>query len=274
MTHDIGEMLNIPFVLDYRDLVLGNAHDHILAENTRFLDSESQWLGASSLVTTISKSLTDIISQRVECPQKCRVLSNGYSEEEFENIVATEREAFTITYAGSLYPPLRTIDPVFAALKMLDERQELPPWRFEYYGNWFNHITAKSEEFGIAENVISRGFTPREEVLRALKSSHLLTVITSVENTGSSEQNGIVTSKLFDCLAVKRPILLVAPEGSDARNIIQATESGECATGEPKQIAAALGNVLSDGQFNFSADAYCWNSLGHQLDEMLRNIVT
>ena len=54
-----------------------------------------------------------------------------------------------------------------------------------------------------------------------MKANLLLLVIPEVKNN-----EGILTGKLFEYLAAKRPILLIGPENGDAAKIIRETESG------------------------------------------------
>ncbi|MEM9940045.1 MAG: glycosyltransferase [Planctomycetota bacterium] len=273
---EIAQEFKIPFVLDYRDLIIGNAHGMYLSQNSDFIKQELDWLNQASVVTTVSDYLVKLLAERVDDPNKCYSLTNGYSSDQFDRIQFPDRksEPFRMIYAGTFYPPLAIIDPIFAALAKLDsEKRITSQWKFDYFGTWWETVKNKAKEFKIESHVNVTPLVPRQQALEELANSDCLTVIVSVEGQSNDEVRGIVTAKLFDCLGLKKPILLIAPDG-EAADIVHQTDSGFICRGDQiDKIANSIQRIADGHSFEFQSDAYSWNALGIKLDNLLKSAI-
>ena len=75
---------------------------------------------------------------------------------------------------------------------------------------------------GLMENVELITQVPHDEVKRLQEASQVLLLL--VNNTPNAK--GILTGKLYEYLASRRPILAIGPENGDAARLIQETHAG------------------------------------------------
>src|SRR5262249_7532417 len=155
---------------------------------------------------------------------------------------AHEFDHSAIVYAGDLYPPKRTLTPVLAALRHLKTTQpaSAPPWRLHYYGRMGDQIRKDAERFGLCDEVILHGSVPRQQALAAVAGAGVAVVVTSISRKGSLEDRGIVTGKLFEALGLGTRTLLIAPDDSDAENILETSNLGCRFSGDDTEGIAAF----------------------------------
>ena len=92
-------------------------------------------------------------------------------------------------------------------------------WYFHYYGAQENHVREQADRFGLTDRIVLHGRVPRREALSAVKGANLAVVITSVYEQSPLEDKGIVPGKIFEAIGLGTPVLLIAPNGSDATAI-------------------------------------------------------
>ena len=167
---------------------------------------EERLLTLCAATTIVSPSCAASLRARFGHAARPHVLTNGYDPEEMADVRPHEFGHFAIVYAGIFYPPTRQISPVTAALGLLREdglgAKPTADWRFHYYGPQEEHVRASARQFGVLDRVVCHGFVSRAEALSALQGAGIAVVITSVADEGSREDQGTVTSKLFDALGL------------------------------------------------------------------------
>jgi glycosyltransferase involved in cell wall biosynthesis len=214
------------------------------------------------------------MSDRFGVGSKLHVLTNGYDPEELEEIRPVDFRHFAIVYTGGFYPPKRVITPVMAALKHLAEAnpESSKHWRFHYYGTQETHVREEARRFGVLEHVILHGRVSRVEALSALRGAAAAVVITSVSKESIQRDNGIITGKVFEPLGLKTPILLIAPPGSDATEIVEATGMGRRITGTDIEGIAQffLDCARCRDRAHMRCSQYSWPILSSRLDSILR----
>uniref|UniRef100_UPI0035637511 glycosyltransferase family 4 protein n=1 Tax=Mariniphaga sediminis TaxID=1628158 RepID=UPI0035637511 len=171
---------------------------------------------------TVSDALMKLFVQKDNTiKNKVHVLPNGYDPDDFEVITPTIKEDFIyISYIGTMSEDY-TIDGFIAALNMLDSslRNKL---KIRFIGKMSDKINESFNLAGLASHVERIGYVNHKKAIEFMYTSNiLLLVIPNIENN-----LGILTGKLYEYLAVKRPILLIGPEQGDAAKIIHETNSG------------------------------------------------
>jgi glycosyltransferase involved in cell wall biosynthesis len=164
-----------------------------------------------------------------------------------------------------------------AALKRLRETTNghNADWYFHYYGDSEAHVRKEADRYGVMDRVVLHGMVSRTEALSAVRGAAVAIVITSVFHDGSLEDNGIVTGKVFEPLGLGIPILLIAPPGSDARKIIEETDSGRGFVGADIEGMVRFISQLSQrmSERSTGAHAYSWPAKAAQLNSILRRVV-
>lgn len=155
--------------------------------------------------------------------EKIAVITNGFSEEDYSELKIEPTKKFSICYMGSLYakydfnPFITAVENVFASSDNFKN-----DFRLVFCGRLDAASKKRFEATGFCSNISFLGNKSQKEALETMCASTLLLlyIIDSVEG------KGIPTSKLYEYIGSRRPILALAPEDSEAAVIIQETETG------------------------------------------------
>jgi glycosyltransferase involved in cell wall biosynthesis len=171
--------------------------------------------------------------------RKITVITNGYDEEDYDGLGMKLREEFTVCYIGSLYAKYDFGPFVTAIENIIKQNDDFEDdFRLVFCGRLDTESQAKFEESGFKDNIEFLGNKPHKEAIETMCAATLLLlyVINSVAG------KGIPTSKLYEYIGSKRPILALAPEDSEASEII--TETGTGVIVPPDQVEAITRAIL------------------------------
>jgi len=216
----------IPWLADFRDpwTTLNAYHELKLSgwSDRRHHALEKEVLTQASVVTVVGKSMkTEFDGKR---NGKTIVLTNGYDDEDF-SLVPTgplDRE-FTFLHAGSFVPRRNPI-ALWAALAELKEENHpmLADFRLNLTGQVDAVIKEALGKAGLLEYCTLTPYLPHAEVVRQLRAAQVL--LLPIDDFEGSKM--ILTGKLFEYLAAKRPILCIGPPTGDAADLLRETGSG------------------------------------------------
>ncbi|MDX1418819.1 MAG: glycosyltransferase family 4 protein [Rubricoccaceae bacterium] len=232
--HLIGRALKrragVPWVADFRDPWTGiNYYEELpMTEAARRLDRrlERSVLSEADRVITVSPTWADELAALGQRPRgEVVVVQNGYDEEDFEGIplgpAAVARDRFVLAYVGSMYATRNPI-PVWDALAALVRAGGVERLRLRLVGGVgeeVRHALAKTGLDTIAEVV---PYVPHEEAVRAMTTSALLLLVVDP----CKNERGILTGKLYEYLASRRPVLALGPVEGDAARLLEETQGG------------------------------------------------
>ena len=155
--------------------------------------------------------------------KKITVIPNGYDRADVERMErpALSRDRFRITYVGTVaasYDP-RVFFRATAAVQrsLLDVAIELC-----FIGSAGEDIRSMAAQEGVAELCSWNPPVPHDAALKEMMSAHMLLLLIPTDDGADR----ILTGKLFEYLAVERPILGLGPANGDAAAIID-----ECGAG-------------------------------------------
>jgi glycosyltransferase involved in cell wall biosynthesis len=272
----LSDKLGRPYVLDYRDPWTGNPHA-IYPDHPAIVEKEARLLRSASAVTIVSRAWSLALDQRFGIGSKLQVVTNGYDPEELARVEPHDFGHFAIVYTGLFHPPKRVISPVMGALKCLKEHSDrTSQWYFHYYGSHDHedHVRAEAHRFDVMDRVVLHGQVPRAEALSAVRGAGVAVVIITVAEKGTLADRGMVTGKLYEALGLNAPILLIAPSGSDAAEIIAGVGAHACFSGSDADGICRFLQDLMRGNIHrcpsIAPRAYAWPELAGQLDKLLR----
>ena len=152
------------------------------------------------------------------------VLPYGYDPDDFAGLTRRPHEKFTLTHIGIMgYDRNPTV--LFGAMAKLKE--ELPGFselfELRLFGQVDYRVREAMEAAGVLDLVNFAGNVPRAEALQQILDSHLLLLLLNQQENA----RGRIPGKLFEYLAVRRPILNFGPTDSDAAAIIAEGPSGK-----------------------------------------------
>ncbi|MGC9362488.1 MAG: glycosyltransferase, partial [Candidatus Syntrophosphaera sp.] len=182
----------------------------------------------SDLNFTVSKHLAEQLPGRNNC-----VIYNGFDARKFDWAASIEQKShgtFKLKYVGNLtegqqFRPL--IEIIKTSLSDVDFRLVCVGTRLT------------TEQQGILEELIPgkyecKGFLPHDEAIREMADSEVLLLLINYYE-GSQ---GMLTTKLFEYIASKTPVLCLGPKGGEAEEIITQYNAGACFYAGEKQAAS------------------------------------
>ncbi|MCQ2351683.1 MAG: hypothetical protein MJ003_06920 [Paludibacteraceae bacterium] len=238
----ISEMKNIPLVYDMRDVMeqftgyeyalhrlfknekLNNLVHKI--RNKKIRRERNYLLRKHNVVSTVSPWHVKLMkSLDVENVQ---LIYNGYDPQVFKpQVIKTDK--FIIQYTGRILDSkLYDAGLLCEALQKLDNEGKILQENFSV--NW--NIDEKSaviirklfSEFGVEKFLKIDNFVPQSEVPALLNESSIVLVLTN--KMDEKGPKGIMTTKFFEALAVKKPILCVRSDEAYLEALINKTKCG------------------------------------------------
>jgi glycosyltransferase involved in cell wall biosynthesis len=235
---------NVPVVIDYRDewtTTLRAGHD---APASAFASDvaarlERAIVARADAVTTATEEYRQALLDRFAAvdPERVHYLPNGFDPDDLPKRVApAPRDRFLVSYAGTVFR-LTSFRSVLAALRLL--YAEYPELAAHLEVAVYGRIApSEMPAFEDAERLGVRlhGYTEHARVLGELARSHLnLCVLDDVEGA-----ERIYPAKIFELMALRRRVLVVAPPGALSRLATRHRVGDVVAPTDPRAIARVL----------------------------------
>lgn len=222
----IGNKFRLPWVADFRDPWTGVYYfDKLrLSDNAKrkHLQLEKKVLNEASAVVVVGETMKKDFENLTNSPIK--VIHNGYDQTDYEELNVQADTKFSIGYTGMFFgdqnPP-----ELWEALKELT--LELPgfieDFRLSFTGKIDALVLENIRKAGLSDYLIHSDYVAHSLIPKIqMQSQLLLLCINRVKNAGY-----ILTGKVFEYLAARRPILAICPPESDIADIIISTKAGE-----------------------------------------------
>ena len=189
--------------------------------NHRF---ERKVVTRANLVVTVSnswaKELEEIRGRQV------RVITNGFDEKEFANLPTVQSQKFTLTHIGSMNNDRNPFILWNGIKALLDAHHELKEkLEIKLIGPVDYRVFEFIENCGLTKYLVHLPYVAHKEIIAILKESAVLLLL--LNNTPNVQ--GIIPGKLFEYLAVQKPILAIGPEDGDSAQILDLTGAGKIA---------------------------------------------
>ncbi len=203
----------------YRDLKVGKwAHrKHLRLERTV--------LEQAHAVVTVGKSMRDEFRSLVPERDAARfhVITNGYDEDDLPEHAGKPDKRFTITHAGSLVKT-RNHEVLWKVLAGLcrDEPGFKQDLCVRLIGKVDYSVMESIDRYGLRGQVEKTEYVPHGEVLGYMQRSQLLLLLLN----DAPNARGILTGKLFEYLAVRRPVLCIGAADGETAGVLSATGAG------------------------------------------------
>lgn len=234
----LARRFSVPHVMDFRDeWTLRPLLRSRLPWRTWIERRMERWCmrRAASLVVVSSESADRYAAAYPNLAGRIAVIPNGYDPEDFGEMAPRTRgvgHALVIGYAGS-FQEGTNVEPMFQAIGEVARRGV----RFEMVGPFLPHEIEMAQRWIPPHSLSVRPFMPHRSVLRLMTEWDVLCVIATDGTTS-------LAGKLYECLALRRPIAVIAPEGPATR-LVRGLRAG--AIGQPdvvNSIRAAIESAL------------------------------
>ena len=229
----VGLMLKkkykIKWIADFRDpwtdIYYYDEFSHLSFARKKDIKYEKDVLTSADNIITVSKDVKKLLAAKIPDigDNKISIIPNGYDEEDFGNKnLSVNRNEFIITYTGTLadsYNP----SVFFHALKKVVNNNPDVKIKLRFIGNPAGTLIEEIRNISLGDNLELVSTVPHDRSVEyLLNSTALLLVIPEIKN-----DKGILTGKLFEYLAARKPIICIGPEDGDAAEIINECKAGK-----------------------------------------------
>lgn len=219
----LKEKLNLRWIADFRDpwtsIVYHKELKLSALSEKKHKELEKKVLNTADQIIVTSPSTKVEFSQRTSKP--IEVITNGYDVEPLERQELDEK--FSLAHIGSFLSE-RNPRVLWKALREIVK--ENPGFKNDFelklVGVISQEVSDAIREFRLDSFVKNLGYLPHKESVIEQRKSQVLLLIES----DSEETKMILPGKLYEYMASHRPILAIANENSDIKNIIIQTNTG------------------------------------------------
>ena len=272
---ELKKKFSLKWIADFRD-PWTNIDFYDELKLTKWADKKHRKMEREVLTTAdVSISVGATLSEELKelGAKNCITLTNGYDESDVVNREITLDDKVSIAHIGSFTKSrnpellLRVLQELKIEVPDLSELLEL-----KLVGKVDYTITELISKYGVSDLVRKIEYLPHSEVLIEQRKSHALLLV--VNDTPNAK--GILTGKVFEYIAAKRPILALAPIDGDLAALVNETDSGLVVNNsnisELKEFILDLinGNRHSYGFTN--TEKYSRRNLTEKLSEIILNL--
>jgi glycosyltransferase involved in cell wall biosynthesis len=246
----LSKKYSIKWVADYRDLWIEN---HVWVGKWPFTALEKylekKYIGNyAKIITIVSEPLANILRKKFTTP--VHVIENGYDEDDYNQNIPSyfKDKKKRIVYTGTLYPGMRDPSPLFAAIGLIAKKikgnHPMSDFEILFFGrqeDWLDNLIKK---YKVAPWVKYMGRVVRDDVLRIQNQADILLFL-EWEN---DSVDGILTGKLFEYLAQRKPILGVGVTAKTSPGaLIEEAGVGVAVGTDIEKIVSIIENFLDTG---------------------------
>ncbi len=193
---------------------------------------------ADELVVVSNPILKNYLSKSKKISaSKIHVIPNGFDEDDFPPVSISGNEVFTFTYVGTIadiYNPRIFFEALRNALDELPSRKV----KLRFVGGRTDNIIAMIKDNGLDEFTEFIPHVKHEKAIEYMRTSDaLLLVIPDVRDS-----HGILTGKLFEYMASRKPIICIGAQQGDAAKIVNECHAGK--TFERNEVSLLKDHIL------------------------------
>jgi len=227
----LKRITGVPWIVDYRD-----PWTDIRRKNRpSFVDACEQWLEKvlleqADLVLSTSDTYTNDLAKKfpTKNSDKFHTLHNGFDEEKFKECqIRRGNNRFTIAHLGTMYSLFNPYVFLDTLKKWITENNEVGPRIELLFVGGINDQTRKAiDESGLSHVTKVTGFVPHRDAISLCARADLLLLSMGIEG---GMPKGWLPSKLFEYLALERPILAYTVDG-EASAMLRTVNRGNIVT--------------------------------------------
>lgn len=237
----LAEKYGLPLIVDLRDIIEQYSGEEFISHRipdipilrkyiinsfkNKNIKTRNRILEKAACVTSVSDWHINFLRQY---NKNINLIFNGYDPDIFHpEPVKTSK--FIITYTGRvLSTAMRDPSLLFEALRRLTDKGCLSPTicRVLWYvdrESW-NIIHAEAEKFNVEDYMEMKGYVTATDIPKILNGSSVLLLLTN-KSSGKGPK-GVMTTKLFESLAVRKPILCVRNDEGVIEKVLKESNAG------------------------------------------------
>jgi glycosyltransferase involved in cell wall biosynthesis len=221
----LKKKFDIPWIADFRDPWTDIDFYHKLKltnwADKKHRDLERKVLAAADHVVTVSPGCAADIEKIAK--RKIQIINNGFDPTDYDFQIPGLDKTFTISHFGAFNKDRNpsTLWKVLGelAFKSVDFKSLL---RINLIGQTDQSVISDIERNNLKENLVIKDHLPhREGLIELSKSQVLLLPLNDAPNV-----KGILPGKMYEYMALRRPILALGPTDADYAKILRETKAG------------------------------------------------
>jgi glycosyltransferase involved in cell wall biosynthesis len=218
---ELKKKFNIQWISDLRDpwtdIYYNKELFRTLWAKKRDSKFETLCLKHADQLVVVSDSIARLFEKKNPIvSSKISVIPNGFDESDFENAETLNTEINYISYIGNLGPNY-PIEAFLIEFRIFVKNQ--PNWKLRFVGNVFEEVKTSIKNLNILDYVEFIPYVEHAKAIEFMLNSKALLLI--IPNT--KENEGILTGKIFEYMASKKPIIFIGPEKGNAAMILKNT---------------------------------------------------
>ncbi len=186
---------------------------------------EKKVLKSADQITTVSRVLAQKFAEKIGDDRKTHVIPNGFDPDDFPNRSLTHRsDKFTLLHVGKLSAmqnPTRLIETLDRML--ITDATFRSEFQFILVGHLASDLRNLIRKSRIYSNVTEIEYVEHKKAIQYMQNADLLLLI--IPDT--PDNRGIITGKVFEYMASRRPILCIGPHDSDLKELFEISTTGE-----------------------------------------------
>ncbi len=207
--------------------------------------------------------------------RKATVITNGFDHEDYSKTpLINENNFFTIAHIGTLTENQNPTQLWKVLREICQENKTFREMlRIRLVGKVDFSVLSEIKKQNLESQLSLSNYLPHSKAIEEQQQANLLLLLL-VHNRKTAK--GILTGKLFEYLAVQRPILAIGATDSDVADILEETKAGNIVDFEDaptlkEKILTSFNNFKVGNQRNFSSniDKYTRQNLTQQLVKLL-----
>lgn len=238
---ELKRRTNLPWVADFRDLWTDDCRYREPSPSHRAAHRrlEQDILESADAVIGVTPRQTKILSDHVsDRREKFLTITNGFDPEDFTGFEAPhdrKRDEFVLSYVGR-FDLSQTGEEWFSALASF--MAALGARRDKFVFRVVGTINRAAQGMLLATGARCEfvDYVPHREAVEAMRKSDALLLKAPTGPNGDS----VLSAKLFEYLASRRPILAIGPKGAECERIVQSCNAGICTTSDIRSIRQVL----------------------------------
>jgi glycosyltransferase involved in cell wall biosynthesis len=276
----VKQKTGLPWLADFRDpwTNIDFAGELMLTSIAKGIHEQMEMsvLKHADKIVVIGNEMKKEFEELLHSDKKISVITNGYDEDDLPVTNSTRDKKFSIVSVGALVKT-RNPEVFWKALSHLTKENKsfAENVKVKIVGRMDYSVKESISHYELERFVSYMDYVPHEKVLSLLQAAQAL--LLPLNNTHNAK--GIVTGKLFEYLAGRRPILCIGPQDGDAAAILNETHAGVVVdfNDEVKMRNVILqyynlflsGNLVSQSH---DIEKYSRKNLTKKLSEVLDNL--
>lgn len=207
----------------WTDIYYYNQMYHSPIAKLQDMKKELAVLQNADTIIVVSKSIKELFESKIKMNEreKINIISNGFDESDFQKSVVNKNSKFIITYTGTLADNYH-IDGFLNALIRFVKKHGDAKIQLQFVGRVSGKYLDIIENSEMKSICTFKGHVDHNTSISYLQNANALFL--AIPDVLQNE--GILTGKLFEYLAARKPIIGVGPVNGDASVIIEECSAG------------------------------------------------